>query len=229
MLTPIRRRDPETLDDPGVDPALAERSLRDVARSNTLFGGRRAVLREVEDALRHMHAPRALLLDVGSGIGDIPAAARKAAHRRGVQLTAIGLEVTPTLARLAGRAAGSAICADALALPIADASVDIVTCSQVLHHFEDDRATALLREMSRVARARVIVADLRRNWVAMAGLWTLSFPLGFHPVSRHDGIASIRRGYTAAELRTLVFAAVGVAPDVHERVGFRLTASWTPA
>ena len=83
--------------------------------------------------------------------------------------------------------------------------------------------------MSRVARHRIIVADLRRSWLAIAGLWTLSFPLGFHPVSRHDGVVSIRRGFTPDELRALVHRATGRTARVTRRAGFRVTASWSPA
>lgn len=120
------------------------------------------------------------------------------------------------------------VCADARALPFGTRSVDVVCCSQVLHHFSNGDAMRVLRELDRVARRRVIVADLRRSWVAVAALWSVSFPLRFHPVSRHDGVVSILRGFTRAELRALVREAVGVEPRVTYRVGFRVTASWTP-
>jgi ubiquinone/menaquinone biosynthesis C-methylase UbiE len=106
--------------------------------------------------------------------------------------------------------------------------VDFVTCSQVLHHFADEDARTLLREMHRVARHRAIVADIRRSWVAAAGIWAVSFPLRFHPISRHDGVVSVLRGFTASELRELVRSAVGVTPVTRDRVGFRVTASWRP-
>ena len=70
---------------------------------------------------------------------------------------------------------------------MADRNVDIVTCSQVLHHFADGEAACLLREVHRVAPSLVVVADLRRSWVA-----------------------------------------VGQVPVVRDRIGFRVTAVWTP-
>jgi 2-polyprenyl-3-methyl-5-hydroxy-6-metoxy-1,4-benzoquinol methylase len=229
VFTPGRRRDAETLDHPETDPRLAVRSLRDVARSNTLFGGAHAVLVELQRALALMHPGPLRLLDIGSGIGDITRRARSTASSGGFHVCAIALEIEPGLARVSAQAADAAVCADGLSLPFTDDAVDIAFCSQVLHHFPDEEAELLLREMDRVASVRVIVADLRRSWLAIAGLWTASFPLRFHPVSRHDGIVSIRRGYTARELRALVARAVGREPDVRQRRGFRLTASWTPA
>ena len=101
-------------------------------------------------------------------------------------------------------------------------------CSQTLHHFESRDAIAVIRELDRVARERVIVSDIRRSWVAAAGIWLASFPLRFHPVSRHDGVVSVLRGFTPAELRQLVQKATNQIPVARNRLGFRTTASWVP-
>ena len=230
-LAPTRRRGIELLDDPSTDTALATRSLQDVARSNRWFGGANAVIAELVPVLaaaRDRSAPLTLL-DVGTGAGDIPELARRIADRGGVRLLTMGLEVTPALAAASRPRSGDAIAGDALALPFADRSVDIVACSQVLHHFEAADGARLLAEMNRVARVRVIVADIRRAWAAAAGVWVGSWALGFHPVSRHDGVVSVLRGFRAAELSAAVVAATGCLPSVRNRRGFRVTASWTPA
>ena len=230
-LAPSRRRGIELLDDPSSDTALATRSLQDVARSNRWFGGANAVIAELVPVLaaaRGRIAPLTLL-DVGTGAGDIPELARRIADRGGVRLLTMGLEVTTALAAASRPRSGDAIAGDALALPFADRSVDIVACSQVLHHFEAADGARLLAEMNRVARVRVIVADIRRAWAAAAGLWVGSWALGFHPVSRHDGVVSVLRGFRAAELSAAVVAATGCLPSVRNRRGFRVTASWAPA
>jgi SAM-dependent methyltransferase len=230
MFTPARRRGTEILDDPSADPSLALRSLRDVALANRLFGGRRAVLREVNAVLRAYPAPvrEVTLLDIGTGLGDIPAAARRQAARRGVPLRTIGLEITAALATASTAGCTHAVAGDARALPFADGSIDIVTCSQVLHHFDGDDAGHLLQECTRVARVAVVVGDLRRSWWAVAGLWLSSFLLGFHPVSRHDGVVSILRGFTRGELRQLVEQATGRVVLTRRAPGFRVTATWAP-
>jgi SAM-dependent methyltransferase len=225
-LAPRRRRGVELLDDPGADDALATRSLRDVAIANRLFGGTWAVLSSLEQAWDG--ARELTLLDIGTGAGDIPEHARARAARRGVRLTTSGLERTEAIAAAARRRVGEVFVGDARALPFAADSFDLVTCSQVLHHFEDDEAAVIIREMTRVARRLVVIADLRRSWAAAAGIWASSFLLGFHPVSRHDGTLSVLRGYRKAELRSLVKGAVGITPDASDRVGFRVTAAWAP-
>ncbi len=227
LLVPPRRRGAEILDAPGVDPELAHRSLRDVSLANAVFGGTRAVLVELSPLWATL--PRhATLLDVGTGTGDIPARARVSAERRGVTLETIGLEPSRELADASRQRGALAVCGDARHLPFPDRSIDIVICSQVLHHFFDADAQQVLAELDRVARRRVIVSDLHRSRVAAAGIWIASFVLAFHPVSRHDGVVSVMRGFRAEELRGLVESTVGQRPTVHYRLGYRVTASWTP-
>ena len=45
VLTPRRRRGIEFLDDPAVEAQVAERSMRDIVRSNTLLGGTMFLIR----------------------------------------------------------------------------------------------------------------------------------------------------------------------------------------
>ncbi len=240
VLTPRRRRGVEYLDDPTLDPELATRSLRDVVRANRLFGGQRAVLEELS-GLVHTYraatthtvrgsdtaAPPLTLLDVGTGLGDIPRAVRRLCVGHGVPVKTFGLEMTHALAAAARDGADQPVCGDARRLPFADRSIDIVTCSQVLHHFDADDSAALLRECTRVARRWVLVSDLRRSWLAAGLLWVVSFPLGFHPISRQDGVTSVLRGFTRDELHETVHLATGLVPTVRHRLGWRVTARWS--
>lgn len=225
MLAPRRRRGFEYLDDPATPADVRERSLRDVHVANTLLGGTHAVLAELRRILPAL-GERATLLDVGTGAADIPAASARLAERRGVRLTTFAVDEAESLLHAALTRLDHGICADARRLPVADASVDVVTCSQVLHHFPDEEVPAVLRELNRVARRCVVVSDLRRSWIAATGFWLVTWPLGFHPVTRHDGFTSVLRGFTSGELARHVRNATGRAPDVRRHPGFRVTATW---
>ena len=227
LFTPARRRGVEWLD-VTADPGLQCRSHRDIALSNRLFGGLRAVRAEVEGML--VAGGVVTLLDVGTGTGDVPGDLNGLARQRGVTLASVGVDGRLELVRQGTQARLLAgVCADALHLPFAPRSFDVVVASQLLHHFAMEDAVAVLRELDRVARRRVVISDLRRSWVAVGGLWLVSFPLRFHKVSRHDGVLSILRGFEAPELSAMIRAATGVVPRVRNRAGWRVTASWTPA
>jgi len=224
-LTPARRRGVEILDDPATPADVRARSMADVARSNALFGGTRSAMHALRPILSRL--PRdATLLDVGTGLADIPLRVRAEARRRGVSLTVIGIDVNAALLRSARARLDSAAAASALRLPIADASVDVAMCSQLLHHFVEDDARRLIAELQRVSKRWAILSDLRRSWLAAGGWWLASFALGFHSVTRQDGVASVLRGFTASELATLVHEATGATADVRRGPFWRLNARW---
>lgn len=137
----------------------------------------------------------------------------------------LALDWHRTAATLSAARGLPSIAADALALPIADKSVDIVVASQLLHHFSRDAGCDVIRELDRVARLGVVVADIRRTFVAAWGIWIAAVLLGFHRVSRRDGVVSVRRGFTLTELVALTEKA-GVSAEARRRPGFRLVAHW---
>lgn len=226
MFVPSRRNTPEFLDDPAADTAVIAKSGGEIATCNRMFGGTRALLAELVPLWPSLPA-RATMLDVGCGVGDLPAAAKRSAQTAGVDLTVIALDRRDILARHASSRVDGAVVADAFALPLRDASVDLVTACQFLHHFSETEIARLAREMNRVARRRVIISDLRRNWLAAGGLWLASWPLRFHAITRHDGVASVLKGFVPGELRQTLSRAVERRVDVTARAGFRVTANWS--
>ncbi|HEV2750510.1 MAG TPA: methyltransferase domain-containing protein [Gemmatimonadales bacterium] len=228
----------ELLDDPRADPRAVQTELRDIARLNTLFGGTRAVLGALDPFFRRScNMPRATyevpwtLLDVGTGLGDIPRAAARAARRHGIALRLVGIERNRTAARLA-RGDGrdeplASIVADGGALPFPSRSVDVIVASQVLHHVPRAQAARWITELDRVARRAVVLADLRRSRVAMAGVWAACFGLAMDGVTRHDAVTSLRRGYSRLELDAML-AEAGVPARARHRAGFRIVAAWEP-
>jgi SAM-dependent methyltransferase len=224
-VTPSRRRGVEILDDPATPADVRVRAMADLERANWWFGGTRSVRRALRDVLRRLGRDP-LLLDVGTGTGDIPVAAARDAGDAQVALFTIGMDIAEDVARLARRRLSSAFVGSALGIPLADASVDVVTCSQVLHHFPDDDARRLVAQLHRVSRGWVVISDLRRSWLAAGGFWIASTLLRFHAVTRADGVTSVLRGFTARELAALVQDVTGVTPRIRRGVFWRLSATW---
>ena len=232
MRHPLRAwaaRSTELLDDPAADERDVVASLRDIARINRAFGGAAAAAQRLDEFLRPIAPGSTIsLLDVGTGAGDIPRAAAARAARRGISLQLIGLERIKAAAREAARDGGvAALVADGGQLPFRSASVDLVLCSKVLHHLPGEPGQQLLREMNRVARLGVVVADIRRSVIAAAGIWLASFPMRFHPATRRDGVISVFRGFSPLELLAICRSA-GVSAAVRRHPGWCLTAAWRP-
>jgi ubiquinone/menaquinone biosynthesis C-methylase UbiE len=168
---------------------------------------------------------RLRLLDVGAGSGDLATYLRRRAARRGVALLPVIIERHPVAARMCRGAGLITAVGDGGQLPLGDGSVDLVLASQLLHHLERRAAVTLLRELRRVCRVGLVVSDLRRHPVAALGIWLASYPLRLHPVTRRDGVTSVRRGFTGDELGRIMREA-GLAAEVHRRPGYRLVAVW---
>ena len=225
----------ELLDDPRSDPVLVGRELRDIARLNALFGGTRAVVLELEPFLERGERETGngkrqtwTLLDVGTGLGDIPRAAAAAAWRHGITLRLVGIELNRTAARLARAGGLATIVADGNALPFGPRSVDVVVASQVLHHLPRPVAVRWIATLDRIARRAVVLADLRRSRVAMAGVWAASVGLAMSGVTRHDAVVSLKRGYTKTEFDEMLRQA-GVRTVARYRRGARIVAAWSPS
>lgn len=213
----------ELMDGPVDDVDELAANLRDIAFANAHLGGTAPVVR----ALRRIDAPQLSLLDVGSGAGDVALALADDASRRGVELHVTCLDHSEQMlaiarATAAGAAAFAFVRADGGALPFDDGAFDIVTCTLALHHFDPHDASAMLRELRRVARVAPVVCDLRRSVLGFALTWLWSRTSG-NRLTRHDAPLSVRRAYTPAEAIALARGAGWRAPLVRREPFFRMT------
>jgi methyltransferase family protein len=218
----------ELLDDPAADPTTVAESLRNIARANRWFGGASAVRFGLRLTLQDIPAGTTLtLLDLGTGLGDLPRVAVRWAQSRGIRLRPIGLELNRAAAKLARTSGLNTVVGCAGAPPVRDKSVDVVLVSQVAHHLTQGSVVHLFRTCDRLARRAVIVADLRRHALAAPSFWCGARLLRFDPVTLTDGVTSIRRGFSRGELAQLMVRS-GVHGRVDQRPGFRLVATWLP-
>ena len=215
----------ELLDDPGADPKVVTRSLRNIARANFWFGGQAAVRYGLARVLKDTPPGPVALLDVGTGMGDIPIMARQWGRRHGWEIRPLGLEVHSAAARLAAGQGLAVVLGCGGDLPLRTGCVDVVVVSQLAHHLDDAGCRALFLECSRVARRGVVIADLHRSRAAGVGFWFGSRLLGFDAVTITDGLTSIRRGFTVPELAALLRQS-GIAGRVAHRPGARVVATW---
>ncbi|MDQ3413261.1 MAG: methyltransferase domain-containing protein [Chloroflexota bacterium] len=211
LLSPLPRSDePELLDAPEPDPAELAENFRDIQRVNHLLGGTSIILRHLPPLLAAIPARQPVtLLDLATGVADIPLAIVRWAERRDLAVTIVASDSSiPVLnlaqERIAAHPALSLARYDARAVPLPDKRFDIVLCSLALHHFAPDDACQVLREMDRLARAGFILNDLRRGRPGYAAAWIASRLTTRNRLTRHDAPLSVRRAYTPAELASLL-------------------------
>lgn len=210
----------ELLDGPLDEPEALEGNLRDLRRINRWLGGI-SLSAAALDALA-AHRAELTMLDVGTGGADIPVALARLARRRRRRLHAIGIDRRPEIlaAAIRLRSADAATdgtdsielnIGDGHDLHFADRSFDVAHASLVLHHLDPPVAVELLREMGRVARLGVVINELDRTRIGLAGAWLIGHLLTANRYTRHDAPLLVRRAHRPPETSAMLYAA-GLRP-----------------
>ena len=98
----------------------------------------------------------------------------------------------------------------------------------MLHHFSAPEAVAVLRNIGRLARTGYVVADLRRNWLAIRA--AVCLPTFGSPLFRQDAVQSCRAAFTVDELRAMARQAGLTDFQVHRHQGvFRMVLAGSTA
>lgn len=192
---------------------------REMKFVNHALGDVRCLKLAIRDELERSADGRLSILDIGAGAGHLLAAAERIVDKNSLL---VGVETNPAAAAiLQGRSGLTSIIADGLDLPFPDRSFDIVTSSLTLHHFDNDAADLLLKEMYRVASRRVLIVDLHRHTIAYL-LYRILSVAAFQRFTQEDGSLSIRRGFRPIELKELAERSGLKNATVKRRAAFRL-------
>lgn len=146
--------------------------------------------------------PQLDVLDVGGGQGGLAALLYPQAR-----ITNIDLDARYAAAPCNRQPRVRFLCGDATALPLPDASVDVVAMFDLLEHVEDDRAA--VGEAFRVLRQGgiLLVSTPHRRW--RFPYYAPMRPISPTEQSLFAEWGHVRRGYTVDELRELI----GLEPE----------------
>ena len=196
----------EDMDRPDCDPQRLDRTYRQFALVNRTISGWRGLYRSRLRPLLSPSAP-ATLLDIGCGGGDLALMLAAWAARDGLQLDITGIDPDPRAYRFAaGRPPVPRVAfrqAMSAELVSEGATFDFTISNHVLHHLDAAELQGLLNDSAQLTRRLSLHNDLRRSGLAYALFATGALPLTGSYI-RGDGLTSIRRSYTVAELTAVV-------------------------
>jgi len=201
--------EPELMDRPDAAPGELAAALKSLRGLNRYFGSYRIVSHFLERWMKP--GDRLRVVDLATGSADIPRLV--ADHARGVEaeVEIVAVDFQPSTVEMARRLSTAypeivCECADVLTFS-APEPFDIVICSLALHHFSDEDAVRLLRRCRELSRRFVLVADLRRGFLAAIGVYLLTRFIFRDRMTRVDGRASAERAFSVGELRGLALRA----------------------
>jgi SAM-dependent methyltransferase len=229
MLSQFRHRslEPEHLDKGDYTPEEYEGCIHELQRVNQWLGDaqalRSSLLREIEKTGLQNFS----VVDVGAGSGELLRVIAEwgRINNRSTQL--LGVELNARSARAIAEQSASfpeirTVRADGLHLPFADNRFDYAICSLFTHHFDNDGAVAIVRELSRVASRGIFVIDLHRHPVPYYFFTTIARSFLRNRLIREDGALSILRSFTPFELADLGKRAGLEETKVTRRFPYRL-------
>jgi 2-polyprenyl-3-methyl-5-hydroxy-6-metoxy-1,4-benzoquinol methylase len=203
-----RHREPEWMDQPGLDAQEHARALAGLGRINRLSRSAAILWLRIARLAREQSSSPLRVLDVACGGGDIPVSLARRASRAGLVVRVDGCDVSDEAVRFAQSIAArygvdvGFFLLNALHDPIPE-RYDVITCSLFLHHLDQDDAILLLQRMAAATRRIVLVNDLERTrrgyWLAWVGCRLLTRS----PIVWNDGPISVAAAFTGPEARTL--------------------------
>jgi 2-polyprenyl-3-methyl-5-hydroxy-6-metoxy-1,4-benzoquinol methylase len=197
----------EAMDGPDCDPALLERSYQQFRAVNGLLSRSRFVYQRFIRPLMSERGRGYSLLDIGFGGGDIARGLARWAQQDGLDLWVTGIDIDPRAYTYAQRFPQS----PKLSFRLADVDTlvargerfDFVLSNHVLHHLDAPGLQAMLGAAQALGARAVVFNDIRRSALAYLEFWLLTAVAFRRSYIRQDGLISIRRSYTVAELRAL--------------------------
>ncbi len=211
LLVPRRRFDstqPELIDRPDLDRDSLRQELSALEDANRRLGGHHLVLHYLQRLLGSRSSGSLTVLDLGTGVADIPRALVAFARARKLHISVTAVDGSPRVLEFA-----QAACRDwpeislqhhnLLTLPHRPDTFDVVICSLALHHFDRADAVKILGRVHEIARLGYIINDLRRNWFSILATPLLAGAVMRDEIVRQDAVASCRAAFSVAELRSM--------------------------
>jgi SAM-dependent methyltransferase len=164
----------------------------------------------VEQVAQATGATKLSLLEVAAGLGEVPDLVRQRLAKRGIALDVTLADLAQSHLPAANTGADPSreryrIVADALALPFADGSFDLVSCNLFAHHLNPQPLAHFVAEGLRVSRRALLINDLVRHPLHLA-LAFAGYPLMGNRIAWLDGLTSVRRAYVPGEIRGIVLS-----------------------
>jgi SAM-dependent methyltransferase len=226
-----RRRQPEVMDQPGLDEQAHASALTALVRINWWSGSAGTLWQPIRTLANSQPGRTLRVLDVATGAGDVPVRLWHRARRAGVDLHLDGCDVSPTALEYARHRAAAAG-ADVRFFPcdvLRDSlppDYDVIVSSLFLHHLDEAPAVEVLRRKGQAARRMVLVNDLvrSRSGYVLAYLGTRLLSRSW--VAHIDGPRSVEGAFTTDEALSLARQAGLDNATVARRWPMRYLLTW---
>ncbi|MCW9707443.1 class I SAM-dependent methyltransferase [Fodinibius salsisoli] len=197
----------EKMDRPDCDHTELWNTYRQFSTINALLSQWRKIyrsrLRPYLQSKTHSH-----ILDIGFGGGDIPIKLAQWANQDNLRLSVTAIDPDERAFNFAQQIASpnnvKFLHCSAAELLASNRNYDFVISNHLLHHLSPDELPKVLSEAKALSNHAIIFNDIKRSDIGYALFNVLARPTFRSSFITHDGLTSIKKSYTPAELQQTV-------------------------
>ncbi|NNE78346.1 MAG: methyltransferase domain-containing protein, partial [Pricia sp.] len=165
-------------------------------------------------------------LDMGCGDGTMLKKVAIWARKEGFKVDCIGIDFNEKGLDLARKASADFpeiqyMKQDILTLRPEKLKCDILICTLTMHHFYDEEIPIFLEQFAKLAHIGIVINDLQRSPVAYHLFRVFSAIFVRTKIAKHDGLVSVRRGFTKPELIAFSKSLPSMEHDIRWKWAFR--------
>ncbi len=212
------------MDAPDLDRKELQGALVDINRCNLWLGGVAITRKAVGQLINNSPQKSYTILDVGCGDGFMLRQLAKRLRWKGVSVDFIGIDINDTILHFAKQESHGIPNITYRNLDVLDApelECDILICTLMLHHLEEQQIPQFLKRFTEIAKIGVVINDLERNAAAHFLFKTFSLFFLNSPVAKNDGLVSIRKGFRKNELKVWAMAMKEYSHRIQWKLAFR--------
>ena len=225
ISTRYRSKEIEIMDDLDMSGELLIDTLDRIAQINRWLGGNRLTLSGLAEVLRGRSKEEVYkIVDLGCGNGDMLRAIDDFGKQEGWKFELIGVDANQATIDHARKLSNSFkdivfYKKDVFSEAFKEMKFDIALSTLFMHHFDDEQAIGLMKQLMEQASIGVLVNDLQRNAIAYY-LFTIIATIIGNPMVKTDGLISILRGYKRSDLEKYA-QQVGYTSSIKWKWAFR--------
>lgn len=200
--------------------------LKDINRVNKLLGGYAITLNAVFELLTNNPKKSYTILDMGCAEGTMLRKLAVEARKRALPIKLIGVDLNKQALELAREYSKdfpeiTYMECDILTTDFSEIKIDVVMTTLTLHHFTDDGVVKLVNRFNSMASLGVVINDLQRSRLAYYLFQAFSLFFIKTKIARWDGLLSIKRAFTKADLEGYANAVLNAKHSIKWKWAFR--------
>jgi 2-polyprenyl-3-methyl-5-hydroxy-6-metoxy-1,4-benzoquinol methylase len=204
----------EIMDDLNCSGQVVEKTLEELEIINKWLGGNAVTIGAVKNFVRQSKPKNTVLeiADLGCGSGDMLRIVSRFLNENKTPHLGTGIDANPTIIQYArkkslGFSELNFETLDILSNEFQKRQYDIVIATLFLHHFNSEQLITLFKKLKGQVRQQIIINDLHRHWLAYYSIKILTALFSQSSMVKFDAPLSVLRGFSKAELTSILSAA----------------------